>query len=242
MKSKESQLLISRIALLIKELKLSDRKFAISAGVSPARLSKILAGTNPGADVLLKIGDAIKNLNMDWLLRGKGEMFLKPVIKPAPGAKFISLVTQKAAAGFIGNYTDPEYIENLPAIQLPGISTGTAFEVKGDSMEPEVYDRDILTCIQLPDLQSIKTDRTYVLVCREHGIVIKRVKNTLKEAKEFLLISRNRLYKPFTVKAEDVLSVWKIVKIIKPYRDVPAYEEKLQAVEQLLREIKNERG
>ena len=53
--------------------------------------------------------------------------------------EYIDLVPQKAAAGYLNGYSDPEYLEELPKFRLPqlnGHGTYRAFEVSGDSMLP----------------------------------------------------------------------------------------------------------
>lgn len=46
--------------------------------------------------------------------------------------ELISLVNVKAAAGYLNGYADPEYIERLPTIRMPGIKGGShrAFEIR----------------------------------------------------------------------------------------------------------------
>ena len=51
----------------------------------------------------------------------------------------IEWIPQKAAAGYLNGYADPEYLEVLPKFRLPMLpATGTyrAFEISGDSMLP----------------------------------------------------------------------------------------------------------
>ena len=53
----------------------------------------------------------------------------------------ITMIGQKASAGYLNGFSDPEYIEQLPQFQLPNLSrnaTYRAFEIKGDSMLPLV--------------------------------------------------------------------------------------------------------
>src|SRR5690606_9298310 len=53
----------------------------------------------------------------------------------------ITMIGQKASAGYPDGYADPEYIRQLPQFHLPNLSknaTYRAFEIKGDSMLPLV--------------------------------------------------------------------------------------------------------
>jgi transcriptional regulator with XRE-family HTH domain len=51
----------------------------------------------------------------------------------------VELVMQKASAGYMSGYQDPEYVKDLPKISLPVLPknrTYRAFEIQGDSMLP----------------------------------------------------------------------------------------------------------
>lgn len=66
-----------RIASLRTSLGITQRKFALLAGVSGGYISSIESGqTAAGAQMLLSIANEIPNLNCRWLLTGEGEMFV----------------------------------------------------------------------------------------------------------------------------------------------------------------------
>src|SRR5688572_28490337 len=51
----------------------------------------------------------------------------------------IELVSQKASAGYLSGYQDPEFVKDLPKISMPTLpknKTFRAFEIQGDSMLP----------------------------------------------------------------------------------------------------------
>ena len=55
------------------------------------------------------------------------------------GRENVELVPQKAAAGYLNGYADPEFISELPKFHLPILPTNAtyrAFEISGDSMLP----------------------------------------------------------------------------------------------------------
>lgn len=122
----------------------------------------------------------------------------------------VELVMQKAAAGYLSGYQDPEFIEELPRINLPVLPrnhTYRAFEIRGDSMLP-LPPGAIVFGAYIDKLTDISNGKPYVLVTARDGIVFKRVFNFLKNEKQLLLVSDNRQYEPYNVKAEDVLEVW----------------------------------
>lgn len=122
----------------------------------------------------------------------------------------ITLVGQKASAGYLNGYADQEYMESLPQFQLPTLSkqgTYRAFELAGDSMLPLVSGT-VVVGAYVDQPNAIKSGKTYVLVTRTEGVVYKRVFNYLEENGKLFLVSDNEQYKPYDIKGEDVLEVW----------------------------------
>jgi hypothetical protein len=122
----------------------------------------------------------------------------------------IELVRQKAAAGYLNGYADPEFIEELPRFQLPFLPQGTyrAFEITGDSMLPLVPGT-IVVGEYVENWEVLKDGHCYVLVTNSEGVVYKRVYNKLDEGKVLSLHSDNPSYPAYSVKIADVVEVWK---------------------------------
>jgi transcriptional regulator with XRE-family HTH domain len=122
----------------------------------------------------------------------------------------ITLVGQKASAGYLNGFADPVYMETLPQFHLPNLSrqaTYRAFELSGDSMLP-LIPGTIVIGGYVDQLNQIKSGKTYVLVTQTEGVVYKRVFNYLEENGKLFLVSDNEHYKPYEVKGEDVLEIW----------------------------------
>lgn len=121
----------------------------------------------------------------------------------------IELVPQKAAAGYLNGYADPEYVKELPRFKLPFLNNGTyrAFEISGDSMLP-ILPGTIIIGEYVDNLKQLKNGKTYVLVTNREGIVYKRVFNYLDESGKLFLVSDNRQYAPFQIDGEDVVEAW----------------------------------
>jgi hypothetical protein len=58
------------------------------------------------------------------------------------------------------------------------------------------------------DTNAIKNGKLYILVTSEDGIVFKRIFNFADQQGKLLLVSDNRVYEPFSVRAEDVMEIW----------------------------------
>jgi len=125
------------------------------------------------------------------------------------GNENIDLVPQKASAGYLNGYADPEFIEELPKFRLPMLGSGThrAFEISGDSMLP-ISSGTVIVGRFIEDWSTIKDGTPCVLVTQKEGIVFKRVYNKLQEEAKLQLHSDNTVYSPYSVEAEDVLEVW----------------------------------
>jgi transcriptional regulator with XRE-family HTH domain len=121
----------------------------------------------------------------------------------------VELVTQKASAGYLNGYADPEFVKELPKISIPSLTknfTHRGFEIKGDSMLP-VKPGDVIIGKYVDNLEKIKDGKTYIIVSQTEGIVYKRVFAFTDEEK-LLLISDNRNYKPYALNLKDVTEVW----------------------------------
>src|SRR5690606_27549695 len=122
----------------------------------------------------------------------------------------ITLVGQKASAGYLNGFADQEYMEALPQFHLPNLSrhaTFRAFELSGDSMLP-LIPGTIVIGSYVEQLNEIKSGKTYVLLTQTEGVVYKRVFNYLAENGKLFLVSDNEHYKPYEVRGEDVLEIW----------------------------------
>ena len=121
----------------------------------------------------------------------------------------IELVPQKAAAGYLNGFSDPQYIESLPKFQLPMLNNGTfrAFEITGDSMLP-LSSGSIVIGKYTEYISDIKNGKTYVLVTKQEGVVYKRVFNYLTDHGKIHLVSDNKAYSSYNINPEDVLEIW----------------------------------
>lgn len=72
--------MIDRINLLLKAKNITARQFAEEIGIQPSGISHILSGrNNPSLDFVLKVMKRWPEINISWLMFGKGEMYVSPV-------------------------------------------------------------------------------------------------------------------------------------------------------------------
>lgn len=123
----------------------------------------------------------------------------------------IELIPQKASAGYLNGYSDPQFIQTLPKFRLPMLpdnATYRAFEISGDSMLP-LHPGTIIIGEYIEAPIDIKNGKTYVLITKDEGIVYKRVFNYVDDKGKLFLVSDNKSYSPYEVKATDVLEIWR---------------------------------
>lgn len=126
------------------------------------------------------------------------------------GEDQVQWVPQKAAAGYLNGYADPEYLQELPRFRLPNLpkaGTYRAFELNGDSMLP-LQSGTIVVGKYIDDWRDIKSGNTYILLTDKEGIVYKRVFNYVNESQKLFLVSDNRSYAPYELAIDQVLEVW----------------------------------
>ncbi|MFK7906551.1 MAG: XRE family transcriptional regulator [Chitinophagales bacterium] len=133
----------------------------------------------------------------------------------------IELVPEKARAGYLEGYSDPQYIEQLPKFRLPFLPQGTyrAFEIKGDSMLP-LQPGSVVVGEYVADWMDVKNNETYIVVSQNEGIVYKRVLNNIDENKTLILKSDNQAYPPYPIKIGEVVEMWNAKAFIS--RELPS--------------------
>ena len=68
--------MVNRINLLLKAKNISARQFAEEIGIQPSGMSHILSGrNNPSLDFVMKVIRRYPEIDINWLMFGKGEMY-----------------------------------------------------------------------------------------------------------------------------------------------------------------------
>lgn len=209
------------IRFVRKQLNLTQDQFAQQLDIKRSLVGAYEEGrAEPRLELLQKMA-AMARLSVDMLI-GRDISQLKEYEKKSLNSKEvlvitvdennrnnIELVPQKAAAGYLNGYADPEYIKELPRFKLPILNQGTyrAFEITGDSMLP-ILPGTIVIGEWVEDFQNLKNGKSYVLVTQREGIVYKRVFNYLQENGKLFLVSDNRQYAPYQIDAAEVIEAW----------------------------------
>lgn len=200
--------------------KISQEKLAESLLITRGRYVKYEDGTSEAPyEILKKISQYyqvsidillcvdVRKVKLDELVKLDGNRLLLPVMVSTEGENFIEIVTQKAKAGYMNGYSDPEYIESLPRISLPFLGPGLhrGFTVDGDSMPPH-ENGDVIVCKYIERLGEVVDGRTYIIMTKNDGIAYKRLNKNGKNV--LVLESDESFYTPYEVKASEIDQIW----------------------------------
>lgn len=140
----------------------------------------------------------------------------------------IELVPEKAKAGYMTGYADPEFISELPVFKLPFLLSNRkyrTFQLKGDSMLP-IPDGSWVTGEYVQDWFEIKDGKAYIIFTIDDGIMFKIVENRIKAEGKLILYSLNPVYEPYKVRISEVREIWKFVHYISAELPEPVLPEK----------------
>ena len=219
-------LVSSNLKILRKAKHWTQEQCSDQLGIKRSLLGAYEEGrADPPLENLLKIAEVF-NLSVDELVstdlnristqkfEGKGgaEPGLKilSITVDSEDRENIELVHQKAAAGYLNGFSDPDYIESLPRFRLPTLPDGgtyRGFEISGDSMLP-IQPGTVIIGQYLETLSEMKDGGTYVVVTQNEGVVYKRVYNRIEEEESMELVSDNSSYSSYKIPAGEVLEVW----------------------------------
>jgi hypothetical protein len=125
------------------------------------------------------------------------------------GRPNITLVPNRAMAGYALEHSDKGYLSDLPKFSIPHLDGNLiAFEITGDSMYPTITNGDIVVCEPLERGDPLRDNNVYVVVT--DVVVAKRIQQ-LKNGSQVRLISDNgAVYKPYEVDTEDIRQVLRV--------------------------------
>ncbi|MGM8363752.1 XRE family transcriptional regulator [Flavobacterium sp. ARAG 55.4] len=168
-------------------------------------LKKIALYFHISIDLLLSVD--IRKIDIQDLIKLENNRLLLPIQIDHSGDNIIEIVTERAKAGYLSGYADPEYIESLQQISLPFLGSGKyrGFPVEGDSMPPH-EEGAIIVGRYVENIGEVVDGRTYILITKNQGMVYKRLNKNKKNT--LVLESDNTYYPNFEVKFSEILEIW----------------------------------
>jgi transcriptional regulator with XRE-family HTH domain len=212
----------------LRELKkLSQEGLADELKITRARLGAYEEARNePPIEILISLSEYfhisidalvkadLRKTDISSLVKIGNNRMLFPVMIDSENNDRIEVITEKASAGYLSGYSDPEYMEKLPFMKLPFVVSGKhrSFPIKGDSMPP-LAKGDFVVGKYLESFSELVNGRTYILLTKDDGIIYKRVYKKSSELME--LHSDNKNYPPYLVKYHDIVEIWEFVCSLK---------------------------
>ncbi len=179
-----------------------------------------------------KITSSFPKVNKDFLLTGKEPVLMDGIStdkkvysdvipKHYPTHLAVKVVTSKARAGFSEAYYADEYLEDMPTVLIEADKEYKgkylAFEVDGDSMEPEYQKGDIVICREVPRVNwQYKLhfhDWDFVIAHGTQGIMLKEITAHNVETGEITCHSLNSdMHPDFTLNLKEVAYLFNVVE------------------------------
>lgn len=93
-----------RLKQLLEHLGMASSAFAQSIDVNRSSISHLLSGRNkPSLDVIIKILERYPEVNLYWLLNGKGELATKPNPEPVDKQDPMQTAPSEVISKLVGN-------------------------------------------------------------------------------------------------------------------------------------------
>jgi len=131
----DTELRGTRLKAFCKALKIKQNVLAQRIGVSPGFVSRVITGQEEmTGKVLFKLSENFEQLNIDWLLKGDGEMFLGGLEK-----KYEELPD----SGGVVSEADGEYGRGDPLSALREVLDGYGRRIAALEAEVEALRKDV---------------------------------------------------------------------------------------------------
>lgn len=145
---------------------------------------------------------AYPNANPDYILTGRGEMFLDERLDAS--IKTLPRIPHDAAAGSLTDAVDG--VTEFQCERVPVVAAFPKYDftirVSGRSMEPMYFSGDELACLRVNEARFLQWGRVHVLDTTQ-GVVVKRIYDN---GDSIRCVSYNPEYSDFNVPKEDIRS------------------------------------
>lgn len=203
-----------RLLKFIEHKGMNKLSFSKSIGRSVSYVTNIVESIGPSSRVVIE--QTYPELNMEWLLTGRGEMLInndsrtrenaEPIII-SPQAT-VPLVPISAQAGRLDGFSEGVLEVNCEQIISPISNAELAISISGDSMSPEYTSGTKVLVKKINDKAFIDWGRTYVLdTC--NGVVVKNIYPS-ENPDCIRCVSVNTNYPPFDIHKSDIYG-WYLV-------------------------------
>lgn len=210
--------ILERINAIIRKEDLNINSFSKIVNV-PRTTIKLMfeKETNPSFEQIQKITDAFPSINIEWLLKGTGEMIKEKsmlVNYETKGSPYFNV-------DFIGGFeimvndqtVNPDYYIDFEPYNKPGV---VWCNITGHSMEPAITHGDVIA------MQEVKSWREFILLDEVYGLVTEEFRTVKRVSKSdrdgyYTLIPVNTNYKPQEIPASIIQRMYKVLGSVKRF-------------------------
>lgn len=215
--------------------KLNPKSFSEKLGLSrPQAIYDIQKGKtkNFSQAMINKIISVFPEFNKSWLLTGEGEMLKEPETPKYREAKEVDpnymevpLIGIKAQAGYLNEYNDTAFIEELPTVKVQVDRTFhgkyRCFEVSGDSMNDGTFrsicEGDVILGREVKKelwCYKLHFNQWFFVINHVNGLLIKQIVAHNVEEGTITCHSLNPIYgEDFTLSLNEVKELYNVIKI-----------------------------
>lgn len=215
----------TRVDKYCKYKSISVRNFSSRIGASNGYFKDTLRSIS--LEYRANIANEFPDLNISWLVLGEGHMLnhsqgIVAEVSPKYYTAHtpVRLVTSEARAGYSDSYYSDEYLKDMPTVLIETDKEHKgrylAFEVNGDSMEPEYNTGDIVICREIPrDYWKSKLhigDWDFVIAHGTKGIRLKEITEHNVETGDITCHSLNDVHSDFVWNLGEVAYLYNVVE------------------------------
>lgn len=210
--------ILERINVIIESENLNINSFSRLVNVPRTTIKSMFEkGTNPSFEQIQKITDAFPSINIEWLLKGTGNMNKEKfaiVNYETKGSPYYNVDFIGGFEIMINDQTiNPDYYIDFEPYNKPGV---VWCNITGHSMEPAITHGDIIA------MQEVKSWREFILLDEVYGLVteeFRTVKRVSKSDKDgyYTLIPVNGNYKPQEIPKSIIQRVYKVLGSVKRF-------------------------
>lgn len=211
-----------RIIKLIEFKGIPKEEFYVRIGMTSASFRGDAKNRPLNSNAIENIFSEIPDVNLEWLITGKGEM-IKSILETNETihSKDSNIETRPrvpmdAAAGSLSIAADGilfDEMEQTPVIKAFSKYDFTIF-ARGDSMESEIHSGDELACLLIRNATFIQWGRMHVLDTSQ-GIIVKRIFD--KEDYILCRSEESELYPDFMIHKSEVYNISLVIGLIRRY-------------------------
>lgn len=198
-----------RILLFIESKGITKQSFYQKTGMKRGFLDGDKLETSIPDTFVATIIASFPELDLEWLLTGKGEMLKSPgvVISDSPG-EGVPYYNLPVSAGhstheIIGSTKPDGYITNLPGADL----AQAILPVTGMSMQPEIMPGALIGVRLVNNWESLNTERIYMIITRDDRM-IKRIEHDNEDPQVLWCVSPN--YQKFKIYKSEIIEIHRV--------------------------------